>query len=179
MENKPWPNECYPPTSPYEKFQQDEKEEKLRRLSYNSRPLPLAQVANLRVPNTNDWSSEQKSIWEKKDSVEVERYYLNTHSKIKEMKKSARGKPTCLIRKKKEWRNGLANILVNTVDGWKPIHRLPSPSPIVPPSVRTVAGMPTNKTGAMKPRGSLPAVMEAQPSWNISSDEEPEDKLLL
>lgn len=88
-----------------------------------SQRLPLAQAAQMRLPNTNDWSKDQEKIWSSKDPVEIERYYLNTHHNIKKMKKSPRGKPTCLIQKKKEWRTGLASILVTTVDGWQPIHR--------------------------------------------------------
>jgi hypothetical protein len=135
----------------------------------------------MRLPNLNDWSSEQEEIWRQKDTVEIERYYLNTHSNIKKMKKSPRGKPTCLIKKKKEWRNGLANILVNTVDGWKPIHRLPDPkvtSRTAPASVQTVPGIRCSKKETTTTTGMLTPTPKV-PSFQISSsfdDEEQEEK---
>jgi len=116
-------DEYYPrENSPYEVFRQ--RQGLVQRQERD--PPPLAQTAQMRLPNLNDWSSEQEALWREKDPVEIERYYLNTHLNIKKMKKSPRGKPSCLIKKKKEWRNGLATILVTTVDGWQPTHRFPT-----------------------------------------------------
>jgi len=76
----------------------------------------------MRLPNLNDWSKEQEEIWMKKDLVEVEWYYLNTHNNIKKMKKSPKGKPTILIAKKKAWREGLGQLLVTGVKGYTLVH---------------------------------------------------------
>lgn len=141
-------------------------------------PPPLAQTAQMRLPNLNDWSKEQEVEWRKKDPVEIERYYLNTHLNIKKMKKSPRGKPTCLIRKKKEWRDGLATILVNTVDGWQPTHRFPT-------ARKTAArenGIRCNKNVTATTTGSVPqskSQRNASPPPSFQIDEETEEDPLL
>jgi len=178
MEKTAWPNDNYPPPSPYARFRQQQGLEQRQERS----PLPLAQTVPLRLPNVNDWSKEQEAEWMKKDSVEIERYYLNTHLNIKKMKKSPRGKPTCLIRKKKEWRNGLANILVNTVDGWKPMHKSPLTTPIAQASVPTVHGMPYVKKGmtsGIGMRGPTPIVPSFKITSSTDEETEEEDTLLL
>lgn len=170
---KPWPNEAYHQESPYSRFRQQQGLEQRQERS----PPPLAQSTQLRLPNLNDWSSEQEAIWREKDPVEVERYYLNTHLNIKKMKKSPRGKPTCLIRKKKEWRNGLANILASTVEGWQPTHTTRT----VPLSVATASGISSVKKEIVTGIG-MPKVTQKVPSFKISSPSEEgenEDKLLL
>ena len=173
MENKPWPNEAYPtekiypPPSPYARFRQSQGLDQRQERS----PPPLAQSAQMRIPNLNDWSSEQEALWKTKDPVEVERYYLNTHLNIKKMKKSPRGKPTCLIRKKKEWRNGLANILVNTVDGWQPTHRFP----IAPKAAPTKIGIKCNKKEIATTTGTVKTSPKV-PSFQITSNNNQEFK---
>ena len=169
--NTSWPNEhypqekSYPPPSPYARFRQSQGLEQQKERS----PLPLAQATKLRLPNTNDWSNEQKSIWEKKDPVEIERYYLNTHMNIKKMKKSPKGKPTLLIRKKREWRTGLANILVTNVEGWKPLHKDGKRTPTVQPNAKIEAMPVTVKTVPIKKTGTSTPTQTPLPSWTISS----------
>jgi hypothetical protein len=108
----------------------------------NGYAQPLSKV--IRLPNLNDWSKEQEETWLKKDMIEVERYYLNTHNNIKKMKKSPKGKPTLLIAKKKEWRQGLGTLLVTNVPGYKLVHTPRETSSSVVNSATTALTMLSN-----------------------------------
>jgi len=136
-----YPRESFPVVTPSPKTSAS------KGIAYPSASGHLSKV--IRLPNLNDWSNEQDELWRKKDPIEVERYYLNTHNNIKKMKKSPKGKPTLLIAKKKEWRTGLSNILVTTVEGYKLVHTprtLPKDTSSAPSSVGKEPVTDGNKT---------------------------------
>lgn len=128
--------------------------------SYPSASGHLSKV--IKLPNLNDWSSEQEQHWAMQDLIEVERYYLNTHNNIKKMKKSPKGKPTLLIAKKKEWRDGLGKLLVTGVKGYKLVHTPRDSSTFAPTSATTVSTIVLNKTET--PTTTPTSAISIQPS---------------
>lgn len=88
--------------------------------------------------NVQDWNVEAKKDWSGRSDVEVERYFFNLKTYIARKKKE-RPKPSCLIKNRKEWREGLKEILINRDPTWlkKYSKTLPSKGWSVSSSVQT------------------------------------------
>jgi len=166
-----YPRESFPVTTPIPRERQT---------------LPGTLTRAMRLPNLNDWSKEQELIWAKKDLVEVESYYLNTHNNIKKMKKSPKGKPSILIAKKKEWRQGLGQLLVTAVKGYTLVHTPRETSTSVLTSAtngltmlknnnETATTIPISNVSVKPVHGSTLGIRRTKPMPKAQNTEESED----